>query len=144
MFCCHMICSTPVPLLASKGKHVPALCVRENERGGHCGCISCGGEGAGPKEDDSKIDLGSSFTIGGFIKGILRWVRCTKSLRVLFLHRRPPSWTTLVLYSRAVFIFNEPALYSFLDVMCTVCCRGGCVQYTCIGGEGGQTNEAES
>jgi hypothetical protein len=46
---------------------------------------------------------------GGFIKGILRGVRCTKSLRVLFLHRRPPSWTTLVLYSRAVFIFNEPA-----------------------------------
>jgi hypothetical protein len=48
---------------------------------------------------------------GGFIKGILRGVRCTKSLRVLFLHRRPPSWTTLVLYSRAVFIFNEPAFY---------------------------------
>jgi hypothetical protein len=48
-------------------------------------------------------------TYGGFIKGILRGVRCTKSLRVLFLHRRPPSWTTLVLYSRAVFIFNEPA-----------------------------------
>jgi hypothetical protein len=48
--------------------------------------------------------------IGGFIKGILRGVRCTKSLRVLFLHRRPPTWTTLVLYSRAVFIFNEPAL----------------------------------
>ncbi len=47
---------------------------------------------------------------GGFIKGILRGVRCTKSLRVLFLHRRPTSWTTLVLYSRAVFIFNEPAL----------------------------------
>jgi hypothetical protein len=46
---------------------------------------------------------------GGFIKGILRGVRCTKLLRVLFLHRRPPSWTTLVLYSRAVFIFNEPA-----------------------------------
>ena len=50
-------------------------------------------------------------TFGGFIKGILRGVRCTKSLRVLFLHRRPPSWTTLVLYSRAVFIFNEPALW---------------------------------
>jgi hypothetical protein len=47
---------------------------------------------------------------GGFIKGILRGVRCTKSLRVLFLHRRPPSWTTLVLYSRVVLIFNEPAL----------------------------------
>jgi hypothetical protein len=51
-----------------------------------------------------------SVTIGGFIKGILRGVRCTKSLRVLFLHRWTPSWTTLVLYSRAVFIFNEPAL----------------------------------
>ncbi len=49
--------------------------------------------------------------IGGFIKGILRGVRCTKSLRVLFLHRRPPSWNTLVLYSRAVFIFNEPVLW---------------------------------
>jgi hypothetical protein len=49
-------------------------------------------------------------TDGGFTKGILRGVRCTKSLRVLFLHRRPPSWTTLVLYSRAAFIFNEPAL----------------------------------
>ncbi len=46
---------------------------------------------------------------GGFIKGILRGVRCTKSLRVLFLHRRPPSRTTRVLYSRAVFFFNEPA-----------------------------------
>ncbi len=45
----------------------------------------------------------------GFIRGILRGVRYAKSLRVLFLHRRSPSWTTLVLYSRAVFIFNEPA-----------------------------------
>jgi hypothetical protein len=44
------------------------------------------------------------------MQGILIGVRCTKSLRVLFLHRRPPSWTTLVLYSRAVFIFNEPIL----------------------------------
>ncbi len=51
-------------------------------------------------------------TFGGFIKGILRGVRCTKSLRVLFLHRRPPSWNTLVLYSRAVFIFNEPSFFS--------------------------------
>ncbi len=51
----------------------------------------------------------TDYTCGGFIKGILRWVRCTKSLRVLFLHRRPPSWTTLVLFSRAVFIFNELA-----------------------------------
>ncbi len=44
----------------------------------------------------------------GFIRGILRGVRYAKSLRVLFLHRRSPSWTTLVLYSRVVFIFNEP------------------------------------
>jgi hypothetical protein len=44
----------------------------------------------------------------GFIRGILRGVRYAKSLRVLFLHRRSPSWTTLVLYSRVVFISNEP------------------------------------
>jgi hypothetical protein len=49
---------------------------------------------------------------GGFIKGILRGFRCTKSLRVLFLHQRLPSWTTLVLYS-AVLIFYEPALILF-------------------------------
>ncbi len=48
--------------------------------------------------------------ITGFIRGILRGVRYAKSLRVLFLHRRSPSWTTLVLYSRVVFIFNEPAI----------------------------------
>ncbi len=40
-----------------------------------------------------------SLIITGFIRGILRGVRCTKSLRVLFLHRRSPSWTTLVLKS---------------------------------------------
>jgi hypothetical protein len=50
----------------------------------------------------------SFFSYTGFIRGILRGVRYAKSLRVLFLHRRSPSWTTLVLYSRAVFIFNEP------------------------------------
>ncbi len=44
----------------------------------------------------------------GFIRGILRGVRYAKSLRVLFLHQRSPSWTTLVLYSRVVFIFNKP------------------------------------
>jgi hypothetical protein len=47
-------------------------------------------------------------TITGFIRGILRGVRYAKSLRVLFSHRRSPSWTTLVLYSRVVFFFNEP------------------------------------
>ena len=41
-------------------------------------------------------------------------------------------------------IWDLPLLYSLLDVMCSVCCRVGCVQYTCIGEEGGQTNEAES
>jgi hypothetical protein len=46
----------------------------------------------------------------GFIRGILRGVRYAKSLRVLFLHRRSPSWTTLVLYSRVVLIFNEPTI----------------------------------
>jgi hypothetical protein len=50
----------------------------------------------------------SNHTFTGFIRGILRGVRYAKSLRVLFLHRRSPSWTTLVLYSRVVFIFNEP------------------------------------
>jgi len=49
-----------------------------------------------------------SHTYTGFIRGILRGVRYAKSLRVLFLHRRSPYWTTLVLYSRVVFIFNEP------------------------------------
>jgi hypothetical protein len=44
----------------------------------------------------------------GFIRGILRGVRYAKSLRVLSSHRRSPSWTTLVLYSRLVFFFNEP------------------------------------
>jgi hypothetical protein len=41
-------------------------------------------------------------------------------------------------------IWDLSLLYSLLEVMCSVCRRGGCVQYTCIGGEGGQTNEAES
>ncbi len=49
-------------------------------------------------------------TYTGFIRGILRGVRYAKSLIVLFLHRRSPSWTTLVLYSRVVFIFNEPTI----------------------------------
>ena len=52
----------------------------------------------------------SEYPFNGFIRGILRGVRYAKSLRVLFLHRRSPSWTTLVLYSRAVFIFNEPTI----------------------------------
>ncbi len=60
-------------------------------------------------KQSSSLLFHQKYSHCGFIKGILRGVRCTKSLRVLFLHRRPPSWTTLVLYSRAVFIFNEPA-----------------------------------
>jgi hypothetical protein len=41
-------------------------------------------------------------------------------------------------------IWDLPLLYSLLDVMCSVCRRGACVQYTCTGGEGGQINEAEN
>ncbi len=55
---------------------------------------------------------GRKYINTGFIRGILRGVRYAKSLRVLFLHRRSPSWTTLVLYSRVVFIFNEPTISS--------------------------------
>jgi hypothetical protein len=58
-----------------------------------------GGKGVGqlnPPQCWGVFVLGYNLTHGGFIKGILRGVRCTKSLRVLFLHRRPPSWTTLV------------------------------------------------
>jgi hypothetical protein len=33
-------------------------------------------------------------------------------------------------------INSGTGLYSLLDVMCSVCHRGDCVQYTCIGGEG--------
>ncbi len=55
-----------------------------------------GGGGVEPND----VELG-----GGFIKGILSGVRGTKLLRGLFLHRRPPSWTTLVLYSRAEPVF---------------------------------------
>ncbi len=66
----------------------------------------------------SKISCQTPF------KGVLTGVRCTKSSRVLFLHRRPPSWTTLVLYPRAVFIFNEPA-YSLMSILaCKYCTYG--------------------
>ncbi len=74
-----------------------------------CDCVGGQDESNGTPLDPPLFWLDNIFN-GGFIKGILRGVRYTKSLRVLFLHRRPPSWTTLVLYSRAVFIFNEAAL----------------------------------
>jgi hypothetical protein len=66
----------------------------------------------GSKIDEIALSTQQSTqqTHTGFIRGILRGVRYAKSLRVLFLHRRSPSWTTLVLYSRAVFIFNEPTI----------------------------------
>jgi hypothetical protein len=41
-------------------------------------------------------------------------------------------------------IWDLPLLYSLLDVICSVCRRGGCVQYTCIGGEGGQTKRQKA
>jgi len=62
----------------------------------------------------------SIYRYTGFIRGILRGVRYAKSLRVLFWHRRPPSWATRVLYSRAVFIFNEPALRQFCVLQTTL------------------------
>ncbi len=59
-------------------------------------------------------------TYGGFIKGILRGVRCTKSLRVLFLHRRPPPgpllYCTKEQYSS---LMNPPVLLSTSS--CTLC-----------------------
>jgi hypothetical protein len=60
-----------------------------------------------PYSTHSPIPSNSIYTVlqhtfGGFIKGILRGVRCNKSLRELFLHRRPPSWTTLVLLKSSI------------------------------------------
>jgi hypothetical protein len=43
-----------------------------------------------PKFTRSEGLTGQAHSYGGFIKGILRGVRCTKSLRVLYLHRCPP------------------------------------------------------
>ncbi len=57
--------------------------------------------------------------VTGFIRGILRGVRYAKSLRVLFSHRRSPSWTTLVLYSRVVFFFNEPTNWVIRSTVCS-------------------------
>ncbi len=71
-----------------------------------------------------------SGNITGFIRGTLRGVRYAKSLRVLFLHRRSPSWTTLVLYSRAVFIFNEPTIWLSIR-SCTSGQCGACSQVLC-------------
>ncbi len=59
--------------------------------------------------------------ITGFIRGILRGVRYAKSLRVLFSHRRSPSWTTLVLYSRVVFFFNEPSTCVTVEPVYSAC-----------------------
>jgi hypothetical protein len=69
--------------------------------------------------ENHRIDENLTYT--GFIRGILRGDRYAKSLRVLFLHRRSPSWTTLVLYSRVVFIFNEPTtiLFCFIYYQCS-------------------------
>ena len=64
-----------------------------------------------PKNVDLSKSINREKVIEPSIANNEKNIECpplTKSLRVLFLHRRPPSWTTLVLYSRAVFIFNEP------------------------------------
>ncbi len=82
------------------------------------------------------------YNYTGFIRGILRGVRYAKSLRVLFLHRRSPSWTTLVLYSRVVFIFNEPTNSPMRRFRCWPNCPHGgstrlrqlvqCVKVLCL------------
>jgi hypothetical protein len=55
---------------------------------------------------------------GWFIRCMLIGVICAKSIRVLFLHRWFPSWTTFVLYLRVLLLFNEPgyryAIHSIL------------------------------
>jgi hypothetical protein len=80
------------------------------------------------------LHLGAlSHPLTGFIRGILRGVRYAKSLRVLFLHRRSPSWTTLVLYSRAVIIFNEPTIYPSAAALWSVNCMYCTAQYKVSG-----------
>jgi hypothetical protein len=61
---------------------------------------------------------------GGFIKGILRGVRCTKSLRVLFLHRRPPSWTTLTVLKSSIHLYWTRLYSKARCIDCSVHCVG--------------------
>ncbi len=58
----------------------------------------------------------SNFVYAGYIAGSLEPWRYSKRGQVYLIVKiilvyidGPPSWTTLVLYSKAVFIFNEPA-----------------------------------
>ena len=73
------------PLLASKGKHVPALWVRENERGSHCGCISCGGEGGRTQ---------------------IRWQQERFGIFLYYI----PSWMSCVLCATEVAVYSTPVL----------------------------------
>ncbi len=66
-------------LLASKGKHVPALWVRENEMGSHCGCISCGGEGG-----RTQI-IWQQERFGIFLYYIPSWMSCAQSTYLVCL-----------------------------------------------------------
>ncbi len=52
-------------------------------------------------------------TCGGFIKGILRGVRCTKSFRVLFLHRGPPPGPLLYCTQEQYSSLMNPPLKKF-------------------------------
>jgi hypothetical protein len=79
--------------------------------------------------------------ITGFIRGILRGVRYAKSLRVLFLHRRSPSWTTLVCtqeqYSS---LMNPPYASLRLPANTYVCNKtANCLSFG--GGGGGMCEE---
>ncbi len=109
----HFFASIIEPPPTQKNFRIYIACKRYNSK------VNGAGGGVGLLGPPEYLD-----TITGFIRGILRGVRYAKSLRVLFLHRRSPSWTSLVLYSRAVFIFNEPTICVLLDSDVPKCMSG--------------------
>ncbi len=73
------------PLLASKGKHILALWVRENERGSRFGCISCGGEGGRTQ---------------------IRWQQERFGIFLYYI----PSWMSCVLCAAELAVYSTPVL----------------------------------
>jgi hypothetical protein len=65
--------------------YVPALWVRENERGSHCGCISCGGEGHSTQ---------------------IRWQQERLGIFLYYI----PSWMSWVLCDAEVAVYSTPVL----------------------------------
>ena len=66
----------------------------------------------------------------GSSRGTLERVRVDLTVSAVVARGEDPNKMT------ARKIWDLPLQYSLLDVMCSVCRRGGCVQYTCIGGGG--------